>query len=58
MVITTKGTNKIGKRMILRSTKVELDVIEVIDAETVQNMKLSDLSAHVRESIASALQSK
>lgn len=58
VVITTKGTNKIGKRMILRSTKVELDVIEVIDAETVQNMKLSDLSAHVRESIASALQSK
>ena len=55
VVITTKGTDKIAKRMILRSTKVELDVIEVIDAETVQNMKLSDLSAHVRESIANAL---
>ena len=58
VVMTTKGTNKIAKRMVLRSTKVELDVIEVIDKETVQNMKLSDLSAHVRESIANALQQK
>ena len=56
VVITTKGTDKIAKRMILRSTKVELNVIEIIDAETVQNMKLGDLSAHVRESIANALQ--
>jgi len=56
VVMTTKGTNNIAKRMILRSTKVELDVIEVIDKETVQSMKLGDLSAHVRESIANALQ--
>ena len=56
VVITTKGTDKIAKRMVLRSTRVELNVIEIIDAETVQNMKLSDLSAHVRESIANALQ--
>ena len=55
VVMTTKGTNEIAKRMILRSTKVDLNVIEIIDAETVQNMKLSDLSAHVRESIANAL---
>jgi 1-acyl-sn-glycerol-3-phosphate acyltransferase len=55
VVMTTKGTNEIAKRMLLRSTKVDLNVIEIIDAETVQNMKLSDLSAHVRESIANAL---
>jgi 1-acyl-sn-glycerol-3-phosphate acyltransferase len=55
VVMTTKGTNTIAKRMVLRSTKVDLNVIEIIDAETVQNMKLSDLSAHVRESIANAL---
>lgn len=55
VVMTTKGTNEIAKRMVLRSTKVDLNVIEIIDAETVQNMKLSDLSAHVRESIANAL---
>ena len=55
VVMTTKGTNEIAKRMILRPTKVDLNVIEIIDAETVQNMKLSDLSAHVRESIANAL---
>ena len=56
VVMTTKGTNQIAKRMVLRSTKVELDVIEVIDKETVQNMKLNELSAHVRESIANAMQ--
>ncbi len=55
VVITTKGTNQIAKRMILKATKVDLEVIEVIDKETVQDMKLSDLSAHVRESIANAL---
>lgn len=55
VVITTKGTNQIANRMILKSTKVELDVIEVIDKETVQNMRLGDLSAHVRESIANTL---
>ncbi|MBE6699753.1 MAG: hypothetical protein E7584_05910 [Ruminococcaceae bacterium] len=56
VVITTKGTNQIAKNKILKSSKVELDVIEVIDKETVQNMKLNELSAHVRESIANALQ--
>ena len=56
VVITTKGTNQIAKNKIIKSTKVELDVIEVIDSETVQNLKLSELSAHVRESIANALQ--
>ena len=55
VVITTKGTNQIAKRMILKATKVDLEVIEVIDKETVQDMKLSDLSARVRESIANAL---
>lgn len=56
VVITTKGTNQIAKNKIIRSTKVELNVIEIIDSETVQNLKLSELSEHVRESIANALQ--
>ena len=56
VVVTTKGTNKIAKRMVLRSTKVELEVIEVIDKETIKEMKLNEISAHVRESIANALQ--
>ena len=56
VVVATKGTDQIAKRMVLRTTKVELDVIEVIDKETVQNLKLSELSAHVRQSIANALQ--
>ena len=55
VVVTTKATNQIAKRMILKSTKVELEVIEVIDKETVQNLKLNELSARVRESIENAL---
>lgn len=56
VVIATKGTNQIAKNKILKRSKVELDVIEVIDKETVQELKLNELSAHVRNSIANALQ--
>ena len=56
VVITTKGTNQISKNKLIKSTKVELEVIEVIDKETIKNMKLSEISAHVRNSIANALQ--
>ena len=56
VVITTKGTNKLGKNMIIQSKKVELEVIEIIDKETVQDLRLNELAAHVRESIANALQ--
>lgn len=55
VVITTKGTNDIGKKMIIKASKVELEVIEVIDKETVQQMRLNELSAHVRNSIEKAL---
>ena len=56
VVITTKGTNQIVKNKIIKSTKVELEVVEVIDKETIKDLKLSELSSHVRESIANALQ--
>lgn len=56
VVITTKGTNQLSKNMIIKAKKVELEVIEVIDKETVQNLRLNELAAHVRESIANALQ--
>ena len=56
VVVTTKGTNQIVKNKIIKSTKVELEVIEIIDKETIKDLKLSELSAHVRESIANALQ--
>ena len=56
VVITTKGTNKMGKHLLIKSQKVEFEVIEVIDKETVEALKLSDLCAHVRESISNALQ--
>ena len=56
VVITTKGTNQIAKNKLLKSTKVELDVIEIIDKETVQAMTLSELAMHVRTSVEGALQ--
>ena len=55
VVITTKGTHNLGKSMLIKSTKVELEVIELIDKETIKDMKLNEISAHVRESIANAL---
>ena len=56
VVITTKGTDQIVKNKILKRSRVTLEVVEIIGKETVENMKLCDLSAHVRESIAKALQ--
>ena len=56
VVITTKGTNQLSKNLMIKAKKVELEVIEIIDKETVQNLRLNELSAHVRESIANALQ--
>ena len=52
VVMTTKGTNMIAKRMLIRSTKVDLDVVEVIDRETVNSMSLAVLAAHVKETVA------
>lgn len=58
VVMTTRGTGSITKRMILHRSKVALDVIEVIDAQTVQSMRLNELSTHVRASIENALKSE
>lgn len=55
VVITTKGTNKISKRALRGFTRVELEVIEVIDKETVKEQSLSEICAHVRETIENGL---
>lgn len=55
VVISTKGTNKIAKQMIWKSTKVDLNVLEVIDRETVQSKSLAELAAHSRELIEKSL---
>ena len=55
VVITTKGTNKISKRALRRFTRVDLEVLEVIDKETVKAQSLSEICAHVRETIENGL---
>ncbi len=51
VVITTKGTNQIAKRMLLRRTNVELKVVELIDRETVKALSMAELAAHVKETV-------
>ncbi len=56
VVMTTKGTEQIKKRLLWRSTCVNLDVVEVIDRETVKSTPLTDLCAQVRQSIKKGLE--
>lgn len=55
VVMTTKGTNKISKQAIWKKTNVALDVLEVIDAETVKALSYSELSDHVRKTVSDGL---
>ena len=55
VVMTTKGTNRISKQAIWKKTRVALDVLEVIDAETVKAMSYAELSDHVRETVKNGL---
>ncbi len=55
VVISTKGTELIGKQMFRKSTNVDLKVLEVIDLDTIRSESLSELASHVRTTIASDL---
>ena len=55
VVMTTQGTEKISKRFLLTPVRVELDIVEVIDRETVQNTSQNDLMAHIRETVENNL---
>lgn len=55
VVMTTKGTNLISKRAFFKKTRIELDVLEVIDKETVKEQSLTEICAHVRSTIADGL---
>ncbi len=52
VVLSTKGTNQISKRAILRRTKVELNVLDIIDRDTVKSLSMADLATRVRDTIA------
>ncbi len=55
VVMSTKGTNQIGRRMLLHRTNVELNVLEVIDREAVKSLSTADISARVRATIEADL---
>jgi 1-acyl-sn-glycerol-3-phosphate acyltransferase len=55
VVMTTKGTNKISKRALIKSTKVDLNVLEVIDRETIKTLPLAEICARVRTMIENDL---
>ena len=55
VIMATRGTEKIVKRFPFRSTKVELEVLEVIEREKVKELSMDDLSAYVRGVLEKAL---
>ncbi len=49
VIMTTRGTEGISKKSPFRRLKVELNVIEVIDRETVKQTPIEELAKYVRE---------
>jgi len=58
VVMATHGTNQITRRMLLRRTRVDLNVLDVIDRDTVKAMPLSELALNVRTTIEKDLTDK
>lgn len=54
-VFATKGTNCVKKRFPFRSTKVTLELVRVIDKETVRKMDAKELSQYAQELVREAL---
>ena len=48
VILTTKGTAEVRKNFPLRKTRVEMEVHEVIDAETVKAKTVDELCAYAR----------
>ena len=48
-ICAIQGTETAKKRWPFRSTNVYLDVLEVMDAETVRHTKVADIAAHMKE---------
>ncbi len=52
VVMSTHGTNRIAKQMIWKRTRVDLNVLDVIDRETVKSLPLTEISSRVRDTVA------
>ncbi len=55
VVLATKGTEAISKRVFFRRTNVEMEVLEVLDAARVQSMSTDDLCAYTHDLIERAV---
>ena len=55
VIMTTQGTERISKRFLLSPVCVKLDIVEVIDRETVQNTSQNDLIERIRTTVESHL---
>lgn len=49
VILCVRGTDKVAKPLFFRRTPVYLDVLEVLDAETVKSMKTVELAEHARQ---------
>ena len=55
VIMATRGTEKVVKNFPFRSTKVELEILEVIEKERVKELSIDELNAYVREVLENAL---
>lgn len=55
VVLSTKGTERISKNVPFRKTRVDMEVLEVIDAARVQEMSLDELCAYTHDLIENSL---
>ena len=56
VIAVTRGTERLHRRLFLRPTKVELEILEVVPAERVKAMSTRELADYSREKMAAALE--
>lgn len=55
VILTTRGTERVSKRFLFTPLTVHLDVVDVIDAETVSALSVEELSAKTRATVEEKL---
>lgn len=58
VIAVVRGTDRVKRRLFLRPTKVELEILEVLPAEAVKAMPTHDLAEHSRALMEKALTDK
>ena len=55
VVMSTRGTNKISRRVFIKKTRVDMRVLDIIDKEAVKTLSLAELALRVRNTVAADL---